>query len=677
MSLSNYVLTLTPRGRDASVAGSLLSELGLESRSMSNIHELVESLSNDVSLLLVTQEELDTSDLRGLDKWLREQPAWADLPTIVLTYAPQGDERALHATRLLGLLRNVTFLERPFHPTTFASVVKAAASARARQYEARDRMQELAESQESLRTALLAGNLGAWELDLGSRTLKASDTCKGIFGRKPHETFGYQQLLDSIDPDFRAQMQQSVETTIHTGADYQIEYKIIWPDGTDHWVEIHGRRIVDENGHPIRLVGVSTDVTARKTIQDQLLRLNESLEQRVAERTTALERAHEHALQEVEQRKKAEALLVQAQKVETIGQLTGGVAHDFNNLLMAVLGTLEVLKRHVGPDQRALRLIEGALEGARRGASLTQRLLAFARRQELEVGRHDLGSILISLEPLLKQSVGANIDLSIRQSAQGMFSDIDANQVELALLNLVVNARDAMPNGGTITIEAQRVEIENDPDLDGSYYEISVRDTGVGMDAETLRRAIEPFYSTKGVGKGTGLGLSMIHGLMIQLGGGFRLTSEQGLGTRASLLFPVSNSGSQPATAQVEATGGADQQVAHSTILIVDDDPLIAMSTAAMVEDLGHTVIEAYSGAEALEILGGGTTVDLMITDFSMPKMTGAELIVAVRAIRPKLPIILASGYAELPGGVDLQVQRLNKPYDEKQLSEQIDLAFA
>jgi len=675
---ASFALVLTPRGRDAAVATSMLESAGFGARAVSGVDALVAALGDDVSMVLITQEELATTDLRGFDQWLKRQPAWSDLPIVVLSHAGGGPERNPQAARLLELLGNVTFLERPFHPTTFTSIVKAAIGARQRQYDARSRMLELAESQERLRTALLAGNLGTWELDLATMALDASATCKAGFGRAPGDLFGYPQLLATIDPRDRDRMQAAVNHTIQSGDDYEIEYRTLWPDGTAHWAEIHGRLIVDAAGKPSKMVGVSSDITARKTFEQQLVSVNESLEQRVVERTAALEDAHERAILAMQQREKAEELLIQAQKVEAIGQLTGGVAHDFNNLLMAVLGNLEVLRRHVANDERAVRLIEGALEGARRGASLTQRLLAFARRQELEVKKVDLRELAEGLSPLMRQSAGAGVDIVIGSTAGSAVASVDANQIELALLNLVVNARDALPDGGTISIDVSDVTIDgSDPDLaPGRYLGLAVTDTGKGMDAETLRRAVEPFFSTKGVGKGTGLGLSMIHGLALQLGGAFRLVSAPDRGTTATMLLPAAQTdGVEPVEIEQSTASGA-APAGRSSILVVDDDVLIAMSTVAMVEDLGHSVIEANSGPDALEIIRGGATIDLMITDFSMPKMSGAELILAARSLRPDLPVILASGYAELPGDVKLDVARLGKPYEQHQLAEQINLAL-
>lgn len=678
MRPNSHALLLTPRGRDAAVASSLLSDVGIESRAVADIGALVQALDYDINMVLVTQEELATTDLRGFDQWLKSQPTWSDLPIVVLTHAGGDPERNPQAARLLELLGNVTFLERPFHPTTFTSVVRAAVAARFRQFDARSRLAELAESQERLGTALLAGNLGTWELDLTTMTLEASPTCKAAFGRTKDDQFGYADLLATIHPEDRDRMQAAVMHTVASGDDYQIEYRTVWPDGSHHWAEIHGRRLIDSTGRPSKMVGVSQDITARKTFEQQLVAVNEHLEERVAERTAALEDAHRRSIVEMEQREKAEELLVQAQKVESIGQLTGGVAHDFNNLLMAVLGNLEVLRRHVAGDERAIRLIEGALEGAKRGASLTQRLLAFARRQELEVKRFDLVQLITGLTTLMRQSAGAGVEINIVHP-RTEFVNVDGNQIELALLNLVVNARDAMPDGGTITIEVDGVDVGvSDPDLPpGRYASVAVSDTGKGMDAETLRRAVEPFFSTKGVGKGTGLGLSMIHGLVQQLGGAFRLWSTVGRGTTALMLLPAANAEVEETEAPPPALPIAAASAMPSRILVVDDDVLIAMSTVEMVEDLGHKVIEANSGTDALEIIKSGVEIDLMITDFSMPKMSGAELIQAARSLRPDLPVILASGYAELPGDVKLDVARLGKPYEQRQLADQINLALA
>ncbi|MBB3461430.1 hybrid sensor histidine kinase/response regulator [Rhizobium sp. BK377] len=663
-----------PLGRDAQIAVALLGEAGIPSKAASDLTSFVACLGDDTALAIITEEALRDADLRALSAWIEAQPSWSDLPFIILTHRGGGPERNPAAARLSEVLGNVSFVERPFHATTFISVVRSALRGRRRQYEARLRMEALDEGERRLQTALAAGRLGAWELDLATDMLTASATCKAIFGHGADEDFTYRDLVKAIHPDDRARVLATLQNSVETGSDYSIEYRTVWKDGTVHWAELHAQLHRDRAGRGIRLVGVSADITARLEAEEHQRRLNEILEERVAERTRELEQAHATMMAEVSQRERAEEQLRQAQKMEAIGQLTGGVAHDFNNLLMAVLGNLELLRKHVGDNGKAIRLIEGALQGARRGASLTQRLLAFARRQDLQIGPVDMTGLVAGMADLLQRSVGSTVTIETVIPEELPPVSADVNQIELALLNLAVNARDAMPAGGTIRIELKqaRQPVASDELAVGDYVVLSVADQGHGMDKETLQKAIEPFFSTKELGKGTGLGLSMIHGLALQLNGDLKLASEPGKGTTAELWIPVSTAPAaepEPAEAPAENAGPAS---GPKRILLVDDDVLIAMSSADMLADLGHEVVEAHSGKEALDCLGHDTAFDLMITDYSMPGMTGGELARAARQIAPRLPILIASGYAELPPGLDLDVARLAKPYTQDQLAQQI-----
>jgi len=397
----------------------------------------------------------------------------------------------------------------------------------------------------------------------------------------------------------------------------------------------------------------------------------EDLESLVAQRTEALERANEQLREESRRRERAQAALLQAQKLETMGQLVGGVAHDFNNLLMAVIGNLELLAKRVDDDPRQTRLLRGAMEGARRGATLTQRLLAFARKQELQSRATDVLALVEDMRDLITRSVGPLVKVQIQASGPLPAVNVDPNQLEMALLNLAVNARDAMRSGGVLTIALEQYlatagQSELKP---GEYVRLSVEDTGEGMDEATLARAVEPFFSTKGIGKGTGLGLSMVHGLAEQSGGTFRLESRVGVGTRADLWLPVAR-GALEAPAAPERT---DAPVAAATIVLVDDDALIATSTAALLEDLGHRVFEFPDGQEALAAIRGGLRPDLVITDHAMPGMTGVELAIALREHDPDLPILLATGYAELQGAQRIELPRIAKPYTQRQLSAEIE----
>ena len=359
--------------------------------------------------------------------------------------------------------------------------------------------------------------------------------------------------------------------------------------------------------------------------------------------------------------------------MEAIGQLTGGVAHDFNNLLMVIKGSIELLRKRLPQDTRALHLLDNAQQGADRGIALTQRMLAFAHRQELKLGAVDIPALVSGMSDLIMRSLDSNMELELRLPEGLAPVWADANQLELALLNLVVNARDAMPNGGNIVIAARETPIDPMPDAP-RFVCLSVIDSGEGMDAETLARATEPFFTTKGVGKGTGLGLPMVHGVAHQSGGRLILKSEKGHGTTAELWLPCSEAAVAEPTAP--AAIAAPASVRPLAVLLVDDDVLVLHSAAAMLEDLGHGVISANSGEQALRLLEQHPEVDMVITDQAMPRMTGAELAAAARTMRPQLPIVVASGYAELPGGSDSSLTRLAKPFTQTELTDAIRQAI-
>jgi PAS domain S-box-containing protein len=416
-------------------------------------------------------------------------------------------------------------------------------------------------------------------------------------------------------------------------------------DGTQFWASVVVDPIRDATGELIGFAKVTRDVTEKRETQ------------------LALERARE--------------ALFQSQKLDAIGQLTGGVAHDFNNLLMVILSSLQLLLRRTPDDEKSKRLINNAMQGAKRGVALTQRLLAFARRQELAPVALYLRELVQGMRDLLERSIGSTIRLNLEFPSELRPILIDANQLELAILNLAVNARDAMPHGGTLTIATRLEQVRSGAsDLAaGEYVCLSISDTGAGMSPETLARAMEPFYTTKGSG-GTGLGLPMVHGLAAQSGGQFLLHSTRGMGTTAELWLPVA-----PPDAEVRGQPESAPARAHAArpmvVVAVDDDALVLAGTVAMLEDLGHTVWPATSGQQAFDLVMREQDVSMVIADQVMPGMTGAELVRKLKEARPRVPVILATGFGEIPPDLDAMALRLAKPFDQDQLSEAIRSVFA
>ncbi len=403
---------------------------------------------------------------------------------------------------------------------------------------------------------------------------------------------------------------------------------------------------------------------------DVVLRENEAiLEALVAERTAELAASNLELQAQVTERRKAEEALYQAQKMEAIGQLTGGVAHDFNNLLTPIIGSLDMLQRKGLGGEREQRLIAGALTSAERAKTVVQRLLAFARRQPLQPCAVDVVELVAGLEELICASAPhARVTLDVAPDTPHAHGDV--HQLEMAILNLCVNAGDAMDDGGALTVQAKGTTVGDDhPSLKaGEYVHITVTDTGAGMDEATLARAIEPFFSTKGIGKGTGLGLSMVHGLASQLGGEFLLSSKPGQGCAAELWLPVSTEALLAAT---DATTGLALGEARGTALLVDDEDLPRASTAEMLKELGYEVVEVCCALDALALIDDGHVFDVLLTDQIMPGMTGAELVRELRAKYPALQALIVSGYGDVDG-IAPDIPRLTKPFRHADLAHSL-----
>jgi PAS domain S-box-containing protein len=655
---------LAPRGRDAAVAASMLAQIGVQGHIVRSLSELCDALIAGVGFVLTTEEALRTADLSRLVGWLGAQPEWSDLPFVLLTSRGGGLEQNPAAGRYLEMLGNVTFLERPFHPTTLVSVARSALRARRRQYEARARLGALNESERQFRTLANSIPTLCWIAGPDGHISWYNQQWYDYTGTAPAdmEGWGWQTVHD---PEVLPQVMERWQTSLESGEPFEMVFPLRSAGGSYKSFLTRVQPVRDGNGKVVRWFGTNTDITAQRAAEQALEEKASDLERRVKERTVERERAL--------------AQLHEAQKLETIGQLTGGVAHDFNNLLTPITGVLDLLqRRHGEADTREGKLIAGALQSAERAKTLVERLLGFARRQPLQTSAVDLPTLVEGMRDLVSSSIGPAIELRISCGADLAPALADANQLELAVLNLAVNARDAMPNGGALTITVDRVVAgpRDEPKLKpGVYLRLSVMDTGIGMDPETLRRAVEPFFSTKGVGKGTGLGLSSIHGLAGQLGGSFVLSSALGEGTRADLWLPVAvDTGNRAvsALAHREEIAGTRRPL---TILLVDDEELVRTATAEMLRDLGHEVVEASGGAQALGKLGARLQVDAVVTDYRMPRMNGVELAARIRKAWPGTPILLITGYTDLTDDVS-DLPRLAKPFRQAGLSARIEALF-
>ncbi|WP_338481017.1 ATP-binding protein [Pseudomonas trivialis] len=535
--VSERAIILAPVGRDSSLALMMLNEAGYSGIVAANLGALCEALEQGAGLLVIAAEALRGVDLEPLLEYLHQQPAWSDLPIVLMTH--HGGTEQNGSSHLSGLLGNVTFLERPFHPVTLISLVSAALRGRRRQYEARDRLIDLSESEQRLQSTL------------------------------------------------------------------------------------------------------------------------ETLEQQVEERTVQL-RSNEDALR-------------QSQKMEAVGQLTGGIAHDFNNMLTGIIGSLELLRRRIarGKLDDLDGLIDLGVTSANRAAGLTHRLLAFSRRQSLDPKPVEINQLVNSMGELLQRSINESIALDMRLTGPLWTAEADPNQLESALLNLVLNARDAMPGGGRLTVETGNRHLDSvftaaygtlQP---GDYVELSVSDTGCGIPDSVIGRVFDPFFTTKPIGQGTGLGLSMIYGFARQSRGHVTIHSEVGKGTTVSLFLP--RFAGEIAAQEVSNPTLLPYANAGETVLIVEDDPAVRVLVSTVLKELGYGFVEAGDAVKAVPIIESEQRIDLMISDVGLPGMNGRQLAEIGRQIRPGLKVLFITGYAEhaaVRGGfLDPGMQLITKPF--------------
>ncbi|MFJ4445085.1 PAS domain-containing protein [Pseudomonas sp. NPDC089422] len=518
----------------------------------------------------------------------------------------------------------------------------------------RDRMSAL------LRTFMSAVPGVVYAKDLKGRLLVANDGATQLIGKPPELYLGKTDLEVLEDKAQARQIMETDQRIMHGGKAVQIEERVDMPDGTaTYWLSVKAP-LCDDSGQVMGLIGSSIDVTARRNAEAELLELNRTLEARIEEA--------------VAEREVAQAALRQSQKMEAVGQLTGGIAHDFNNLLAGITGSLDLIKLRmkqgrIADVERYLTVAHGA---AQRAASLTHRLLAFSRRQTLMPVHTNVNNLISDMEELISRTVGPTIQLKVELNATSSTCLVDPAQVENSLLNLCINARDALEREGSISIRTYNQILEQGPELDpelapGTYFTICVSDDGVGMSTETLARAFEPFFTTKPVGAGTGLGLSMIYGFAKQSGGQVRIESEEGRGARVFLQMP-----SQPTevegAARAEPLPESGAISSGETVLVVDDEPTVRMFVSEVLGNCGYIVIEAADSLAGLQLLRSDTPIDLLVTDIGLPGgIDGRQMADAGRSSRRGLPVLLMTGYAQpnILGNAQLEPNTavLTKPF--------------
>lgn len=527
------------------------------------------------------------------------------------------------------------------------------------------------ENAERVQLALGAGAIiGTWHWDLPSDQFTVDEPFAAAFGLDPalgRSGIPLAQIVATVHPDDQQGLSDAINEVVARGGHYAHQYRVRRTDGRYYWIEANGRVDHAPDGTPLSFPGVVIDVEARRAVEAErdralaaLRSLNENLEQRVAERTAELMDAEEK--------------LRQSQKMEAVGQLTGGLAHDFNNLLAGISGSLELMGKRI--DQGRLTEIDkymaAAQDASRRAAALTHRLLAFSRRQTLDPRSTNVEALVDGMIDLIQRTVGPEIHVETTAMAQLCSALVDASQLENALLNLCINARDAMPGGGRIAIEMTNQSLDRQTALAyeipaGDYLSLSVSDTGTGMPPDVIARVFEPFYTTKPIGQGTGLGLSMIYGFVQQSGGQIRIHSSIGQGTTVRLYLPR-HDGAAISGEQVMPEAPFDIDPAEETVLVVDDEPTVRLLVADTLRDLGYTVIEAADGNAGLQILRSNTGLDLLITDVGLPGgLNGRQMADAGRLLRPDLKTLFITGYAENAvfggGRLEADMQILTKPF--------------
>ena len=619
--------------------------------------------------LLLSDVMMPRLDGFGLLRAVRADPALSDMPVILLS------ARAGEAASIEGLEAGADdYLIKPFSARELAA--RIAANLELARLRGQNRMAERSAraAQERLRAALLASETGTFRWDFRSSNVEADEGLLRLFGYAGGEQRTVEAFIAQVHPDDRPGMAAAAQRCVGEGADFGMEFRIVRPDGSVRWLYERGKTFRDQIGRPVAMTGACVDITERKQAELALRELNETLQWRIAERTSALEA-------EMAERQKAEAALQQAQRLEAVGQLTGGVAHDFNNLLTVVMGQAESIIRASGGNERLVRMATSIQLVAERGAKLTSQLLAFSRRQRLRPETIQVDRLLTNAEDFLRRAVGEAITVTIDADPALWHARIDPTQFESAVLNLAVNARDAMPAGGRLTVVMQNAVVaETDSGrLDlaaGDYVLVRVSDTGCGMPTDVRQRCFEPFYTTKDIGKGTGLGLSQVYGFARQSGGTATVDSVLGQGTTICLYIPraESNAIEQAVAIETRPASGAGK-----TVLVVEDQQQVREVIEDSLRQMGYRILSAPDGVEARKVLESHAAIDLLLTDVVMPNgVSGIDLARWARKLRQDLKVVLVSGYSRQtqPHRSDDGFVFLEKPFQQSDLAASVATAL-
>ena len=658
------ILVLAPTGRDGSAACALLEQARLSCRQCSDLDELQSELERGAGAAVIAEEAFLGAEAGPIFSWVSNQPPWSDFPFVVLTVRRDDPRHRQYTLGLIGKLRNVTLQERPIQTVTLVSAVQAALRTRLRQYEAANYLREreqagirleelvrertrqlqkandqLTAAQESLTMALEAAQMRTWNLDLGGDVVAESAQQEAFPQMGALLAEWSRKVGERVFLEDRGTFDTAFSQALDTG-EFHLECRVVGPNDETRWVVAEGRLYRDMRGRPLRLAGTVRDVTERRQVEESLR---------------------------------------QTQKLEVIGQLTGGVAHDFNNLLTAVVGNIELAALRTR-DQSVLGILKSARSAAERGAKLTGQLLAFARKQHLAPQVVSLNALVSSMGDLLLQTIGVAIRIETVLEEDLWAVMIDPTQLELVILNLAINSRDAMPNGGRLTVATKNIGVSDRHRPAGlaerDYVAISVSDTGSGMTQEVAEKAFEPFFTTKSVGQGTGLGLSQVLGFAQQSGGEVRIDSRLGQGTTITIFLPRSR---ESLTRAIDEAKPVRHDAKAATILVVDDDADVRQLTVSALEAMNYRVLAAGNGRVALDVLRQADTVDLAVIDLVMPVMNGRQLATRIRAADPRPAILFTTGYDDLSGTDDpfAREMMIKKPFKLVELAAAVERALA